>query len=218
MTVCVMTAVTGGYDNPRPLPAQDIACDAVIVSDRPYDIPGWRNIVIPTSDQASPRMAAKRPRCRPDRYTDAEVVVWFDAHLEVRSSSLVRDLVDQLGDGQIGAFRHGFHTSISQEAALAATLPKYEGWDLIGQAKHYLADGHPDDWGMWTTGVMVRRLAGSVEFGDAWQAEIDRWGPEDQISLPVVLRRTVGYPVDLPFEGWWKGDRFMLHRHNDGTG
>jgi hypothetical protein len=71
---------------------------------------------------------------------------------------------------------------------------------------------------MWTTGVMVRRPAETIEFGDAWQAEIDQWGPEDQISLPVVLHRAGITPVDLPFEGWWDGRRFMLRRHNDGTG
>lgn len=215
--VAVLTAMFGDHDIVRPLPAQDIECDAILLTDRPYDVPGWRNVVVPIPDEMTPRVAAKRPRCRPDGFVDADVVVWVDAHVEVRCASLVGELVDQLGDGAVGAFRHSFHTSISQEAALASTLPKYAGYDLTGQAKHYLAEGHPDTWGMWTTGVMVRRPAATVEFGDAWWAEVERWGPEDQISLPYALRRTVGYPVDLPFEGWWVGERFTLHQHNDGT-
>lgn len=163
------------------------------------------------------RMRAKHPRCLPHLYTDAEIVVWLDAHVEVRSPSFIRELVEQLGDGKIGAFRHGFHTSISQEAALASTLPKYEGYDLVAQAKHYLEEGHPDSWGMWTTGVMVRRPAETQVFGQEWLAQIERWGPEDQISLPYVLRRNGIEVVDLPFEGWWEGTRFCLHPHNDGS-
>ncbi len=213
--VCVMTAVFGDYDNLWPLPVQDIDCETLLISDRPYNIAGWKNKTVSTHTTA--RMAAKEPRCVPHRWTDADIVIWLDASLEVRSNSLVRELVTQLGNGKLGAFRHDFHASISQETQLAATLPKYGGYDLRAQARHYLHEGHPDDWGLWTTGIMVRRPAETVEFGEAWLKEIERWGPEDQVSLPYVLRRTIGYPVDLPFEGWWQGTRFMLHCHNDGT-
>ena len=217
MSICVLTAIFGEYDNPWPFLDQDIDCDALIISDRPYSVPGWRNILAqPTLD--SPRMAAKEPRCLPQLWTDADIIVWLDAHLEVRSRSFVRELVSQLGDGRIGMFRHTYHRAISQEARLASQLDKYRGYDLLGQVRHYLDEGHPDSWGMWTTGVMVRRPSDTLEFGNVWLDEIKRWGPEDQISLPYALRRTIGYPVDLPFEGWWEGKRFLLHRHNDGTG
>ena len=215
--VCVLSCNFGDHDEVSPLPAQDIECDAILLTSKACEVPGWRNVVVPIPDDITPRMWAKRPRCQPEKFTDAEVVVWLDGHVDVRSELLVRELVDHLGDGVIGAFRHGFHTSISQEAALASTLPKYEGHDLVAQAKHYLEEGHPDSWGMWTTGVMVRRPAETAEFGEAWLAEIERWGPEDQISLPYVLRTTGTEMVDLPFEGWWVGERFILHPHNDGT-
>lgn len=215
--VTVLTANFGDHDTVFPLPAQDIECDAILLTDRPYAVPGWRNVIVTLPEDTTPRLAAKRPRCRPDLYTDAEIVVWLDAHLEVTTSTLIGELVEQLGDGTVGAFRHGFHTTITQEAKLASTLAKYAGYDLAGQAKAYLEAGHPDDWGLWTTGVMVRRPGATVEFGNAWQAEIDQWGPEDQISLPVALRSTGTTPVDLPFEGWWKGDRFTIHPHTDGS-
>lgn len=215
--ICVMTAVFGDYDRPRPLPQQDIDCRSLLISDRPYDIVGWNNEVVPVPKSKSSRMAAKEPRCLPHRWTDAEIVVWLDANLEVRSKSLVRELTAQLGDGKLGAFRHSFHTSISQEARLASTLPKYSGYDLKKQVKRYLRKGHPDAWGLWMTGVMVRVSTDTVKFGERWLKQIERWGPEDQISLPYVLRRTIGYPIDLPFEGWWQGSRFLLHYHNDGT-
>lgn len=212
-----MTAVFGGYDNIRPLPTQDVACDAILIADQPCDVAGWRTLAAPQSE-VSPRMAAKEPRCLPHRWTDADIVLWIDGHVEITSSSFVREVVHQLGAGKIGMFRHNFHTGISEEARFAARLPKYAGYDLVAQADHYLADGHPDAWGMWATGVMVRRSSETTEFGEAWLAEIRRWGPEDQISLPYVLRRTIGYPIDLPFDGWRSGTRFTLHQHNDGTG
>jgi hypothetical protein len=216
VSVAVLTAVYGGYDNPHPLPPQDIECDSILLSDDTgLQVDGWRTVTL-FSDRPA-RLAAKRPRCRPELVTDADVVVWLDAHVEVTSPSLISELVAELGDAPIGAFRHGYHTSIRQEAELASTLPKYNGWDLRAQARAYEALGHPHNWGMWTTGVMVRRPKQTQLFGRLWQGEIDLWGPEDQISLPFALRESGLRPVDLRFEGWWVGERFRLHPHNDGT-
>ena len=225
--ICVMTAIFGGYDVPWPLLAQDVECDAILITDDPeLQVPGWRTVHwtgvrgwrFADEPPLPPRLAAKVPRCRPDRWTDAEHIVWLDGHLSVTSPSLIRELVAELGDGDIGAFRHHFHTTITEEAALASELPKYEGWDLQRQAKTYLEAGHPDDYGLWTTGVMVRRPRRTITFGNAWQDEIDIFGPEDQISLPWALRATGTEMVDLAFEGWWVGRRFHLHQHTDGTG
>jgi hypothetical protein len=219
MTIAVLTANFGGYDQPHPLPAQDIAPEAILVSDRPLEVEGWTNVVVPPVGRVDPRHAAKAPKMVPRAFTDAEVVVWLDGHLEVRTTSLISDLVTQLGDEEFGAFRHTFMDSISAEAELASKLFKYRGYKLRAQAQHYLDSGHPDKWGMWTSGLTVRRMTSRVEaMGRAWHAEAKLWGTEDQIALPVVLRNHGIIPVDLPFEGWWAGKRFMLHRHKDGSG
>jgi hypothetical protein len=56
-----------GYDLIPPVP--EGVDDAVLITDVPVRS-GWRNVVEPSG--AHPRLAAKRPRCRPDLYTDCE--------------------------------------------------------------------------------------------------------------------------------------------------
>lgn len=208
-----MRAVFGGYDDYRWADDRDMLLTESTwgLYARPELDCRWFDDLV----EHSPRMAAKVPRCRPDLFTDADIVVWLDGHLEVLDGRFVDDCVTALGDRDVAVFRHPFLTTITAEAHLAATLPKYNGWDLTGQARRYLTAGHPDNWGLWATGVMVRRPATTRTFGDRWQAEIDRWGPEDQISLPPVLRACGITPVDLP--AWWWCTRFRLHPHADGT-
>lgn len=211
MKVAVVSALYGGYDTPKPFPSDDI--EAVLVSDVPIDISGWRNIVAP-SEEADPRMAAKYAKCRPDLYVEADIIVWLDASIEVRDSQVIDDLVSGLGDGLFGAYRHTFNHTIKSEALCASNVAeKYDNADLFGQVAHYEAQGHPKRWGMWTSGVHVRRIDDVTRrFGDEWLAEMKRWGVEDQISLPFVLRNNDITPIDLPHPGW-DNPRFILRPH-----
>lgn len=209
--VAVLRINYGDHDELRPLPEQDMPVTEVVLDDSSP----WPAAAPARS--TNPRMRAKVPRCRPDWFTDAAVVMVLDAHLEVRCADFVRrccEVMDAEG-GTVAAFPHPFHRSIEEEALLAATLPKYEGWPLVAQAEHYVSVGHPPAWGLWAAGVMVRRPASSTLFGDAWLAEIERWGPECQISMPVAARLSGTRPVDLPI-AWWARD-FRIHCHRDGT-
>lgn len=218
--IAVISATYGSYDDLHPLPHQraDSPVETILVSDRPIVVPGWRTIV-QERDGLHPRLAAKFPKACPQNYTDADIVIWLDAHLEVHSPSLAVDLATELDDAEFGAFRHTHTRSLTEELALAKVTGKYDDARMDAQVKTYLARGYPDEWGMWMSGLTVRRMTMNIEaMGQMWLNELVEWTVEDQLSLPYVLHECDIVPRDLEFDGWWTSERFTLRRHRDGSG
>ncbi len=86
------------------------------------------------------------------------------------------------------------------------------------QIAHYKAQGFPETFGNWWTGLIVRRGTNPAyyqgmdpAFGDAWMGEMTRWVYHDQISLPYLLWKWGIRPVDLP-QGWLMG-KFGFSQH-----
>jgi len=214
--VGLVTAVYGDYDDAAPLPPQDVPHDAVLVSDVPREVEGWRTVVEPRPHLA-PAAAAKVPKCRPDLYTTAPVTAWLDASIEVRSPGFLRWARDGLGGHSVAATRHGFLDSIGAEAAAAsvgAGAVRYAGQDLRAQAERYLAR-LPADHDLWACGLLVRRTCGATrDLGDLWLREIVRWGTDDQVSFPYAAHETRVEVGELhPPAGAWHNDLYWLRDH-----
>jgi hypothetical protein len=220
-SVAVITSIYGGYDrlvSPEP---QDLDCEWVVVTDRMPAMEGrhpWPWLVVcEPRPHLDPRLAAKVAKCRPDWYTSAEVTIWVDGHLRITDPGFVRWAVDSLAGRDLAQLPHPQRTSLLAEAALSAELPKYRTLPVADQAAHYLEGGYPDGWGLWATGLIVRRTTPQLQaFGDGWLAEQVRWTVQDQLSEAPVLWRLGIRPVDLdgPLVGH---QRFDLARHADGT-
>lgn len=208
MSVAIISAYFGGYhQRPVDLCPQDDVDDAVLVSEVPLDFHGWRN-VIDVPDPV-PRMAAKHVKCHPERYVQADTVIWIDAQLRVTSPSFASFCISHLRDRDIALMRHPWRSSLRDEAAAGALDPRFIGQDPLGQAEHYASHGHPDDWGLYWTMIVVRRMTSCViEFGRQWLQEQKRWSTHDQVSFPYVCRRLVGRPSELTFPtdlAWLEG-------------
>jgi hypothetical protein len=212
MSVAVISSIFGGYDQPLAPVAQDMPCDWVMVTDQPLQCEPWKVVVEPRP-QLHPRLAAKVAKANPEQYSDADVLIWVDGNLRIESPDFVRWCVDSLGDEDLAQHHSVERASLLAEASVASGMPKYDGLPVWEQARHYIADGHPVDWGVWWTGLMVR-AADCPAFGDAWLAEMVRWTYEDQISEPYVLLRAGLRPADIPID--WQGNkRFSLLGHRD---
>jgi SAM-dependent methyltransferase len=194
-SVVILTSVVGGYDRiAAPLP-QSVPTRWVAVTDG--EVPdGWERIEAPPGPDA--RTRAKVAKCRPWDFVDASVVIWLDGAFEVTSPTFVEDMLHQLGDADLAMFASPLHDCIYDEAAYSATLPKYAGMDFGKQTAHYRAQGHPAHGGLWCGGVIVRRKTARVKWaGEAWLDECVRFTMQDQLSLPVVLRRLDIRPLGL---------------------
>ncbi len=173
----VYSAAYGGYDAPRPQPVP-----VRMFTDRTHPLPGL----------ADPRMAAKWWKLRPDlAVPEDEVTVWVDAAQDIRSASFADEMEALLGDDEMVLFRHETRDDIHLEVIASRRGLKYDPFPLEEQALEYRIAGHPDHWGMAHACLIVRRNTPAVRaFDEAWWAECERWSPQDQVSLPHILRQS----------------------------
>lgn len=211
MKVAVISSVYGGYDQPVAPAEQDIECDWVLISDRPYNYEPWRVVVEPRPSM-HPRLAAKVAKCRPDLYAKADAYLWIDASIRINDPTFVSWAVGHLERGQIAQFPHPERTSIREEAHASASMAKYDGLPIFEQVQAHLTDGYVDGWGLWATGLIATRSDLEPGFGDAWLAQQMRWTYQDQLSEPPVLYRRGLRPVDLN-GGLWGNPRFTIRGH-----
>jgi hypothetical protein len=195
--IAAVCAIYGGYDLVPPVPPG--FDDAVLVTDRPV-VSDWRNVVVPSGEH--PRLAAKLPRCRPDRFTDADASMWMDGTLHVRDERLAATVRRLLDEHDLVLWRHPEdRDDLYQEAAHCRDWPKYRDEPLDAQVAAYRAEGVPEHGGLWATGTIARRhTAAMASLGDAWLEEMRRWTIQDQVSLPAVLWRRGVRPAAFPFD------------------
>lgn len=201
-TAAVICANYDNYDSFKGTCGQSLDdVDWVYVTDNEaigrgdVDPQGWR-IVFEPRPGMHPNRAAKFPKCLPAEYTDAPCSVWVDASFQVVSDQFVTEALAWADP--IAQFRHPERSCIYAEAQ-ASAYAKYHGEPITEQVGHYLEAGHPQNWGLWATGVIARHHTPEVvAFGLAWLDEIDRWSFQDQLSEPFALRESGLRPTDFP--------------------
>lgn len=224
MSVAVITSVYGSYDQLPPVPDQTIDAEWICVTDVPAsefrDDLGWR-IVHEPRNHMHPRLAAKVAKCQPWLYTRADTTVWIDGACRLlRPDSLAMILTGAEGH-PLAQIVHPWRDCIYTEAEASAWMPKYQGQLITEQVDHYQANGHPEGWGLWATGMIVRNMADifrNIEYhklGDEWLLEQMRWSYQDQLSQPYVLRRLGLRPHTLPFDLHGSGVFEWLNHRDD---
>lgn len=214
MGVAVITAVLGEYDTLRPpAPQSAPVAEWLCVTDDPgLACPPWHTLVVDPRGLA-PRLAAKRPKFRPDLYTRCDTSIWIDACQEIVSPTFVEEALACLDASGWALHAHPDRDDIVDEAHASLTLPKYAGVPLVAQAEHYTAQGHPRHSGLWAGTVIARRhRPATAALGEAWWQETLRWTIQDQLSLPVLLRRFGITPRVFPHRLWdcpW----YVRHEH-----
>lgn len=204
MSVALITSLYGDLDTLTDPPVVKGVDDYIAVTDRTHDTGMWRQVIEPRR-HISNRLASKIPKCLPHRYTACDWVIWIDASATVRAD-VAEWAVEHLDgtDCPVAQFRHPERDDIGDEAKVSAGMRKYAGLMVEEQAAHYFTRGFPRYWGLWATGIMVRRRhAWSTLFGKAWLAEQVRWSYQDQVSEPYVLwRMGETRPVELNGSLW----------------
>lgn len=200
--VAIITAITDGYDTLKPvMPQTGVDVEWVCFTDgEPHPdadaAQGWTLVCEPRHGRPAAR-EAKRPKFRPWEYTDAPASIWIDASFRVVSDGFAADALAYADP--IAQFAHPWRNCLYDEATVSAHLPKYRREPVIEQAVHYRARGHPEEWGLWAAGVIVRRHTDAVrQLGEAWAHEVAAWSVQDQVSQPYVLRAVGLRPALLP--------------------
>ena len=211
MKIAVISSVYGGYDQVVGPAAQDAEAEFIMVTDRETEFHGWQPVYEPRP-KLHPRLAAKVPKCNPENYSDADILIWVDGNFHIRTSDFVSWCVESLGDAVLCQHINSDRLTIYSECAIAAPMEKYAGLPVREQAEYYVSKGFPAGFGTWWTGLMIRSR-NCPNFGDLWLAEMVRWTYEDQISQPYVLHGLGIRPKNLEIN-WLNHPRFALGSHS----
>jgi hypothetical protein len=208
MSPVVYTAIYGGYDTLKPLPADRAA---ICYTDDPdLTCDGWDVRFDPMEQFPHPRLAAKWWKCHPPGVRS----IWIDGSLQIVDAAFFDEMDERLNAGaDIVLFAHPDRTSIIDEAQVSTMMQKYAGLPVMEQAKHYVAEwGWPDNE-LWASTTMGRNHnPKTVAMGAAWFAENEHWTYQDQLSLPPLIRRYGLTPAPLPHT-LWRNPWFGFTRH-----
>lgn len=198
--VAVITALYGRYDTVKPvLPQSRPFTEWVLVTDRepdPEAAEGWRVVVEPRNGVSACR-AAKLPKLRPWEYTGASASVWLDASFRVTSRWFVAQALEHAEP--IAQFPHPERDCLYAEADTVTVLGLDDPETVAQQTAAYRRAGHPRNWGLWASGVIVRQHTPAVKrFGRMWSDSVEIWSHRDQLSEPYALRMAGLWPEALP--------------------
>lgn len=198
MSMALITSVYGAYDPVRPYDESWGFDDAVIVTDDPeIDAPGWRVHVQPSEDRG--RIASKPPKTQGWRFSKCDESVWIDGSIEITSPHLRRFAEQHLerADFIVSIHPEG-RVDIREEGPVCWDWPKYRDWPMREEIAHYAAQGFPERWGLFATGVLAWRWTDRAKaFGKRWYELQKEWSGHDQISLPYLL-----WDTGMPFGTW----------------
>lgn len=214
MKVAVITAIYDRFDELKPIEItqEGVDVDYVFVTDdrdleSTWSHLGWRVVYEPRPG-VHPCRAAKRPKMRPQDYTNADHSVWIDGSFRIIDSHAVVDMLQVAAESRYGVaqFRHPWRQCWLDEAYASLDLAKYAGEsELIDKQ---IADYEyivPTKRGLWATGVIARYDHDQhVDWGKHWYRQCLQYSYQDQISHPIVCW----------FEGIWPGDLPGSHMHN----
>lgn len=205
MRAAVYTAIYGPYD--RPKPTFNIGGRAVLYTDNRYiEAPGWEVRYNPLDHIETPMLRAKYWKTHPiEALPEVDVSVWIDGSLLPGPRFLSHCLEGLLAD-DISFTPHPLRDCIYDEANASYPLPKYNADRMRAQIDYYRRSGHPAHWGLFATGAMTRRHFRRVrEVMDEWWLENIEWSWQDQLSLPVVMRRhpEVSWNTNMPWALHW---------------
>jgi len=192
------SAIYGGFDQVPPL-RDTPGVDRVMFTDDPnLEAQGWDVRVEPAPD-VHPRMAAKRYKLQPHAVLpEYDRRVWMDGSHTLLNPDAVTVALDLAAEPGIALHKHPERDCIYDEAlASIAFATKYGDQPIAEQTDAYRAEGHPPNWGLWAAGTVASHRHADAIF-DAWWDEVNRWSYQDQLSLPVVLRRAGVRPGEFP--------------------
>ena len=212
--VAVYTAIFGTHDALKSQPdleGVDLVCftdDPSLRSDR------WRVEVRPPR-YGHPRMSAKWFKLNPHVELEAyRYTVWIDASLQLTTETFAKEVLSFLDGKGLALFRHPDRDNIVDEAAVSATMLKYQGERVHEQVEHYRRKGFRSQNGLFAGGVLVRDNASRAirRLNRTWMREILRWSSQDQLSLPYVLWKLDIAPGIIPYN-LWDNPLFTWHAH-----
>lgn len=215
MRVALTSAIYGGYDRPKKLPADlDVTGFLFTDSEETWDLAaeaGWTPILDEMDDVAeTPMLRAKWWKTHPlSAAPGFDASIWLDGSMTIVVDDFVGKCLAALKADDVSFTPHPERTCIHTEARVTESLARYADCRPVAQANFYRSVvGHPDDWGLFASGAFtVRHNERTRRWGQLWWDDCVNWTYQDQLSLPVITRLEeaggLTWNRDMPWHLWW---------------
>lgn len=207
MHVTLISALYGDYEAAKPLPALNPAPHrAVMFTDNPdLHAPGWELAVEALDDLPNAMLRAKHIKIMAHTHIRTDVSIWVDASMTIIRDDFITLCLDALRGDDIAFMAHPWRDCIYNEAAHSSALEKYALTPIAAQAAYYRSIGHPEHWGLFASGHLVRHHnTRTRDHATHWWHENLTRSWQDQTSLPVITRLCEAtWNTNLPWAKWW---------------
>ena len=216
-SIVLYTVIFGGYDAVSELPDEYVRDDIqrILFTDDPelesetwdvvYREPILKDDMSRSSKEIKLRPHLLFPNCEYSMFIDGNAVLQVDPV----------KLLPYLKDHDLALYKHdgGGPTrdkrawvtckkDLYHEALHCAAIRKDDALKIAKQAWHYLLEGHPPGWGLFSAGVLIRRhnTSAMIGLGEMWWSQVQFKSRRDQISLPFCLWRLGIEPYCISFD------------------
>jgi hypothetical protein len=160
-------------------------------------------------------MRAKYPKLLPHLVLPEYTwTFWIDASHMIKSRSFVDEAMPWAEKNGWAMHKHPWRSCIYDECDASASLWKYIREPMADQVACYRHNGHPERWGLWAAGSLLRRNEVQINvINEAWWRECEDWSAQDQLSLPVVFRAHDFLPTEWPHHQVHANPWFTIREH-----
>lgn len=182
MNVVIYSILTNDYDIPNDVTLSQYK--HILFTDNPNIIAhGWEIVEIEKTNDS--RLQRQIKILGHERLQEFDVTVYVDANIVLNKNF----------DSLIRQYRGGFYAGqherkcVYQEGLAVKKLNKANPDDVDNHIMEYYKSGFPTNFGMWSTGVMIRDRS-TKELCKIWHDELSKHTHRDQLSLPRAVFET----------------------------
>lgn len=192
------TAIIGDYDYLKPLlQPQSEPWNFVCFTDQPEDSPVfdlyreqpdhlkvWKIIRVPVREEG-PAKTARYYKIMFHNHIEDEVSIWIDGTFFVNTDLRLWMLDNFKGD--FTTVYHPFDDCAYTDAFSCMNSGRGDKWELINQINSYRQEGLPENNGLISSGVLMRRRTKPViEACELWWDHVRRYSTRDQVAFGYV--------------------------------
>lgn len=203
----IYTVLLNDYDELKPIRNEKGFDYFVFTDDKDLMVAGWQPILIEKGDVKKQREI----KILAHKYLpDYKTTVYIDANMMVKRG-IARFL--QGFKGGILITKHPLRNCVYDEAEACIKLGKAPEKDIKKQIARYRKMKFPDNYGMWSTGFLVRENRKDInEFCEAWNKELQSQTHRDQLSIGYALRKCNIKPQEISYQELNRYIRIYKHK------
>ena len=142
-------------------------------------------------------MSAKYYKIKPheiDILQDYDYYIWVDGSIILQPNFLINMITHINNNYELINFKHSARDNIYDEMKLSITMNKYQSQDIETQYNDYIAEGFPDNLGLFECTIMVKKNTANINsIFDMWWIQNLKYTYQDQISYPYCLWKNGKY-------------------------